>query len=105
MNIPENILVEKLNNVYFIWGRGKSTVANELKKKYGFFVYSTDDGKDTNWKYANTKYQPYMCRDFEQEYNVKSFWEIPAEVILMREGHIQEEVTPMIVLDLILLAS
>ena len=26
-------------NVYFLWGRGKTTIANELHRKYGYYVY------------------------------------------------------------------
>ncbi len=43
MNISDNILKEKLKNVYFIWGRGKTTIANALKEKSSCFIYSTDD--------------------------------------------------------------
>ncbi len=104
MNIAPNILRERLKNVYFIWGRGKTTIARELQQKYGFYVYSTDIAKDENWQYADPDFQPFMCRDFEQEYHVNSFWELPADVIAFREKHVQAEVTPMLVLDLIALA-
>lgn len=105
MFIAPNILRERLKNVFFIWGRGKTTIANELNKEYDFYVYSTDIGKDANWLLADPVHQPFMCRDFECEYNVKSFWELPPEVIAFREKHVQEEVTPMLVLDLIALAA
>lgn len=49
--------------------------------------------------------QPYMCRDFEKEYGVKSFWELPKEVIAERETHFVAEMTPMMVAELIQLSS
>lgn len=87
MHIADSIIKNKLKNVYFIWGRGKTTIANELHRKYGFYIYSTDDSRDRLMDQANPKDQPYMCRDFESEYGVKSFWELPAEVISEREKH------------------
>ena len=43
MNIPDNILKQKLRNVYFIWGgscAGKTTSATELQRKHGYYLYS-----------------------------------------------------------------
>lgn len=105
MNIAENIIRNKLKNVYFIWGRGKTTIAKELCNKYGCYVFSTDEARDRNMAYACPEYQPYMCRNFEKEYGVNSFWELPNEVIEDREKHFLSEVTPMIVADLIALSS
>ena len=39
------------------------------------------------------------------EYGVKDFWALPKEVIAERERHIQAEVTPMLITDLIALAD
>ena len=36
MFIVDSIIREKLKNVYFIWGSGKTTIANRLNEKYGF---------------------------------------------------------------------
>lgn len=105
MFIADNIIKNKLKNVYFLWGRGKTTIANSLKEKYGFYVYSTDESRDRQAKYANSIDQPYMCRDYMKEYGVKSFWELPQEVIKDREKHFLEEVTPMIIAELIELSS
>ena len=105
MNIADSIIKNKLKNVYFIWGQGKTTIANELHKKYGFYVYSTDDSRGPHMNQANPKDQPYMCRDFEKEYGVRNFWELPAEVIGEREKHFVVEMTPMIIADLIALSS
>ncbi|MBO5023432.1 MAG: hypothetical protein J6D11_03880 [Clostridia bacterium] len=105
MYISDSIIKRAINNVYFIWGRGKTTIANLLNEKYGFYVYSTDNAKDYHWGEANPEEQPYMCRNYIKEYGVKSFWELPKEVIADREYHIQKEVTPMIIVDLIALAK
>ncbi len=43
MNIAENILKNSLKNVYFLAGTdcgGKTTMANELSKKYGFIYFN-----------------------------------------------------------------
>lgn len=104
MNIADNIIKNKLKNVYFIWGRGKTTVANILRDKYGCFVFGTDEARDRNMEYARPEYQPFMCRDFEKEYGVNSFWELPKDVISNREKHFLQEVTPMIIADLIALS-
>lgn len=105
MNIPNSIIRQKLKNVYFIWGSGKTTIANRLKEKYGFYVYSTDDSRNRQMKLANPIDQPYMCRDFEKEYGVKSFWELPKEVIAEREEHFVAEMTPMMIAELIQLSA
>lgn len=105
MNIADNIIKNKLKNVYFIWGRGKTTVADILRKKYGCCVFGTDEARDRNMAYACPEYQPYMCRDFVKGYGVSSFWELPKDVIQYREKHFLQEVTPMIVADLIALSA
>lgn len=105
MNITDNVIKNKLKNVYFIWGRGKTTIANELHNKYGFFIYSTDDNRNRLIKLSSPEYQPWMCRNFEKEYKVKDFWELPNEIISEREKHFVAEMTPMIIADLMILAS
>lgn len=90
----------KLSNVYFLWGRGKTTVANILRDRYDFYIYSTDEARDRLMLVATPEKQPYMCRDFEAEYGVNSFWELPSEVIAEREVHFLEEMTPMIIDEL-----
>lgn len=105
MNIADSIIKNKLKDVYFIWGSGKTTIANRLNEKYGFYVYSTDESRNRQMKSANPVDQPYMCRDFEKEYGVKSFWELPKEVIAERETHFVAEMTQMMVAELIQLSS
>ncbi len=104
MNIPDAVIRRRLANVYFLWGRGKTTIAGFLAEKYGFYVYSTDDSRRWHMADAVPEDQPYMCRDFMAEYGVKSFWELPSEVIDEREKHFLREMTPMVIADLIALA-
>lgn len=105
MYISDGIIREKLKNVYFIWGRGKTTIANRLSEKYGFYVYSTDESRDRQMLVANPVDQPYMCRDYIKEYNVKCFWELPKEVIADREINFLREVTPMMIAELLQLSA
>lgn len=105
MIIADSVIKNMLKNVYFIWGRGKTTIANRLKEKYGFYVYSTDESRERQMRLANPIDQPYMCRNFQREYGVKSFWELPSEVIAEREKHFVEEMTPMMIAELISLSS
>lgn len=105
MYISDGIIREKLKNVYFIWGRGKTTIANRLSEKYGFYVYSTDESRDRQMLVANPVDQPYMCRDYLKEYNVKSFWELSKEVIADREINFLREVTPMMIAELLQLSA
>lgn len=105
MEIKDSILKRALQNVYFIWGRGKTTIANRLREKHGFYVYSTDDSRDWHMDNAIPEDQPYMCRDYESEYGVRMFWELPPAVIAEREVHFLKEFTPMVVADLIALSK
>lgn len=105
MNITDHIVKTKLANVYFIWGTGKTTVAEALRAKYGFYVYSTDESRNWHMRKATPEHQPYMCRDYVKEYGVKSFRALPPEVIADRERYFLAEVTPMIISDLVLLAG
>ena len=105
MNIPNSIIKEKLKNVYFIWGSGKTTIANRLKDEYGFYIYGTDESRNRQMNLANPVDQPYMCRDYHKEYGVKTFWELPKEVIAEREKHFVEEMTPMMIAELIQLST
>jgi len=105
MNIPDNVLRQKLRNVYFIWGRGKTTIANELRRRYRYFIYDTDESRRCHLANADPLYQPEMCRDVEKEHGVSDFWELPREVIAARERHWLREFTPMVIAELILLAG
>ncbi len=105
MIITDSIIKNILKNVYFIWGCGKTTIANRLKEQYGLYIYSTDESRDRQMELANPVDQPYMCRDFQKEYGVKSFWALPREVIAEREKHFVEEMTPMMIAELIQLSA
>ena len=105
MLIADNIIKERIKNVYFLWGRGKTTIANELQHKYGGYIYSTDEARERHYHSADPLHQPHMCRDYEKEYNVRSFWELPAKVILEREENWLKEFTPMVILDLMMLSA
>ena len=105
MNIPDNVLRQKLRNVYFIWGRGKTTIANELRRRHKYFIYDTDESRRRHLANADPLYQPEMCRDVEKEHGVSDIWELPPEVIGEREGHWLREFTPMVIVDLLLLAE
>ena len=104
MWLSENTM-NNIENVYFLCGRGKTTIANILRERYGFYVYSTDEARDRLMLVATPEKQPYMCRDFEAEYGVSSFWELPREVIADREVHFLEEMTPMIIEELVELSK
>ncbi len=105
MYIPDGILKRKLANVCFLWGRGKTTIANILRERYGAAVYSTDDARDRLYDIADPSEQPYLCRDYNEEYGVRSFWELPAEVIADREQHVLRELTPFVMAELLPLAE
>ncbi|NLA77854.1 MAG: hypothetical protein GX851_08530 [Clostridiales bacterium] len=90
MNIADNIIKNKLKNVYFIWGSGKTVTANALAAKYGFFVYHTDN-RTPHFKKAEPEYQPAMCR------NVPDVWALDKNNMLGWEAAIVREMTPMII--------
>ncbi len=52
VDFADNIIRSELKNVYFIWGRGKTTVADILRNVYGCFVFGTDEARDRNMAYA-----------------------------------------------------
>ena len=104
MFFADNIIKEKIKNIYFLWGRGKTTIANELRRRYGYFIYDVDESRDRHWANADPFYQPFMSRDYEKEYGVLDFWELPPEVIDERETECLKEFSPMVIMDLILLS-
>ena len=99
MEIANNTLKQRLQNVYFIWGSGKTTVANALGEKYGYFVYHTDYERARHCKSAAPAFQPAMCRD------VPDYWALDPEDARQWEKDIVREFTPMVVADLIALAA
>lgn len=102
MNIPDNTLKQKLRNVYFIWGSsntGKTTVANELGRRYGFYVYGTDENRDKHIRNADPIHQPALCRE------IHDYWALdPAEANAW-EGEVIHDFTPMVIADLVALSA
>ncbi len=71
MNIAENILKHSLQNVYFLTGTamaGKTTMARELAKKYGFYHFNDNWHEDRFRVYrsiCSAKYQPQSTKKRE----------------------------------------
>ena len=102
MNISENIISQKLKDIYFIIGgscSGKSTAAKHLSEKYGMYLYSTDDMRKTYYERAVIEHQPTLCR------KIKDFYELSVDEALLYEADIAKEATPMIITDLIELSG
>jgi hypothetical protein len=102
MNIPDNVLKAKLKNVYFIWGggcAGKTTTAQELVKRHGFYLYSTDNNRRKHVANALPEYQPALCR------NVPDVFALDPQDSSQWEVQIVREFTPMVVADLIELSA
>ena len=88
MLIAENILKHNLKNVYFLVGTacgGKTTLAKELSKKYGF-IHFNDNWQEENSKVwqsiINEKYQPKATKRREidwEEYFSRSVEEFLAD--------------------------
>ena len=99
MLIADNILREKLKNVYFVTGSGKTTNSNEKSKHLNnSYVYHTDN-RGPFFKLADPKYQPAMCRD------VQDYFSLDKDDAHNWECNIVKEFTPMIIIDLIYLSS
>ena len=99
MIIADNILKEKLKNVYFITGSGKTTIANEMSKHIGnCYVYHTDN-RGPFFKLADPKYQPEMSRD------LTDYFALDKDDAHNWELNLVKELTPMIIIDLIYLSS
>lgn len=99
MLIPDNILRRQLGNVYFIWGSGKTTAANELARLYGGYVYHTDESRARHCRNADPRYQPALCRD------VPDYWALEPSDAQAWERDILREMTPMIIAELMGLSA
>lgn len=105
MYIPNNVLMNKLKNVYWIFGSscgGKTTAAKYLSDKYGMYLYSGDLHKSEQAKLATRLEQPAITRYFAAE----------ADPFLMTlqdyrrwQSAVFEEATPMILMDLVQLSA
>ena len=99
MLIADNILKNKLKNVYFVTGSGKTTIANEMSKHLNnCYVYHTDN-RGPFFQLADPIYQPAMCRD------VPDYFALEKDDAHNWECNIVKEFTPMIIIDLIYLSS
>lgn len=103
IRIPEDYVSDEFlhipDNVYFIWGSGKTTAANELSRRFGCYVYHTDDSRAKHFQNADPQLQPAMCRD------VPDYFALATEDARQWENDIVREMTPMIIADLIELAA
>lgn len=99
MVIADNTLKQKLSNVYFIWGQGKTTIANALAERYGCYVYHTDHERGKHVQNADPELQPALCRE------VPDYWALEPEDAKQWEKDIVREFTPMVVADLLQLAA
>ena len=111
MNIPENILKHSLQNVYFFVGTacgGKTTMARELSKKYGF-IYFSDNWYEDNFKVWDSiideKYQPNSIKRREinwEKYFSRSVAEFLAD---KNDNHGSNEYLPFSIIELIKLSQ
>lgn len=101
LHIPDNVLKRLLQNVYFIWGDGVA-VADELGRRYGFYVYHTCENRYKHSQNADPKFQPGLCR-FEE--NIPDYWAQDPEDAAQWEREIIHDFTPMVIMDLIQLSA
>ena len=72
MKISNNIIKEKLKNVYFLCGGaygGKTTMAKLIEEKYGLYRYRQGDHYDKYTEYAKPEYQPALCVERSKDWH------------------------------------
>lgn len=72
MRISNNIIKEKLKNVYFLCGGaygGKTTMAKLIEEKYGLYRYRQGDHYDEYMKFAKPEYQPALCVERSKDWH------------------------------------
>lgn len=100
LQIPGNVLKRLLQNVYFILGSNEGiSVADELGRRYGFFVYHTCQYRHIHHKNADPEFQPDLSRD------IPDYFALDPEDAMQRESGVVHDFTPMVIMDLIQLAS
>ena len=100
--IPDNVLKRMLQNVYFIWGSNEGiSVADELGRRYGLFVYHTCENRSKHSKNADPQFQPGLCR-YVPDLN---FYAQDPEDAMQWEREIVHDFTPMVIMDLIQLTA
>jgi len=103
LQIPDNVLKRLLRNVYFIWGSGEGiALADELGRRYGFYVYHTCEHRYKHSQNADPQFQPGLC-SFQE--NDTGFWASAPEVAMQKERQVVHDFTPMVIMDLIQLAA
>jgi hypothetical protein len=102
MIIANNIIANKLKNVYWIIGSscgGKTTSAKFLAKKYGMYHYNSDEMRWKHFRDADYMEQPALKR------YVPDMNELSVDDLKNWEAGIVREMTPMIIADLIELSG
>ncbi|MGF7141689.1 DNA-binding transcriptional MerR regulator [Anaerotaenia torta] len=100
LSIPDNVLRRMLQNVYFIWGSNEGiSVAEELGRRYGLFVYHTCENRAKHSQNADPKFQPGLCR------SIPDFWAQDPEDAMQWEHEVVRDFTPMVIMDLIQLTA
>lgn len=102
MIISNNIVANKLGNVYWIIGSscgGKTTSADILSQKYSMYHYNSDEMRLKHFKNANYIEQPALKR------YVPDMNELSKDDLKEWEVGIVREMTPMIIADLIELSG
>ena len=105
MYIADNVLAHHFQNVYWILGTacgGKTTAADHLSKKYGFYHYNADERVVEQKKLAIPTEQPAMCRYFE---SWEAYFGQPIEQYSSWLKAMNQEALSMIVVDLLKLAE
>jgi len=101
LSIPDNVFKRVLQNVYFIFG-GDIAVADELGRRYGFYVYHTCNHRQKHFQNADPQFQPGLSRFVE---NMPDFFSQDPIDAMQRESDIVHDFTPMVIMDLIQLTA
>lgn len=105
MNISNNIIKQKLENVYFLCGGscgGKSTIAEILSKKYNIKVYPSDDYKKNFKVELNKKYQPNLTNETYK--NPEKYYSQPPRAFSEYIECCTREISEFVIADLLTLA-
>jgi hypothetical protein len=102
MIIANNIIANKLKNVYWVIGSscgGKTTSANILSKKYSMYHYNSDEMRLKHCRDTDDIEQPALKR------YVPDINQLSVDDLREWEAGIVREMTPMIIADLIELSG
>ena len=111
MNIANNILKHSLQNVYFLTGTacgGKTTMARELSKKYGF-IHFNDNWHEDNFKVwqsiIDEKYQPNSTRRKEIDWETYFGRSVDEFLADKNDNHGENEYLEFSIIELIKLSQ